>query len=505
MKKIIFLIFLVTALPIFLFSQPFKIKNGASLSPSGEFFALVVFVEIDYDEGPCLCGLNSSNDYPSTWPVVNGITQVPTDAHTYFNPSLSSYQNNPAFITDLYYQSSFGSYKLFGDYYPKVLKVNCNEVGHGNGLGLIVAKLNEEYQNGPLFTANNLPLSAFDTWTPTNRLQKINSSDGKIDLLYIIWRNNKFLNGCNGTDYSGFGVSLVSTTTPVAGLSGVNTVTSFNASNSAPGGYNITLMEHMHGTFGGNHWHSGGGAGVHTFVAVPMNYGLTAQSGRTMNAPSAWDRWMMEYQNPNKNFLISAQDISTGVEIDTENFSIDNFPNGYTFRLRDFISTGDAIRIKLPHINWQQNGDVKNQYIWLENHRMNSRFNKYTEAECADYGSHRYGTPGVYAYYQVGKDIKESSSSSILYNASPHSMPNALGSFILPITAEGNFDFKYRFDLIQPKLDICSNWNNVNIPVDKSQSLANPFTGFSDLFQTLDTDNDGFLYSEGDTIMYGLQ
>ncbi|MDQ3192083.1 MAG: hypothetical protein M3Q58_10855, partial [Bacteroidota bacterium] len=203
------LIILLFFISIIANAQLREMKNGVIIPPHGEFRALIVFVDIDYSQSVCPCNYGPGDDYAPSWPVINGVTQVPTDAHTYFNPNLTSFQSNPAFITDYFYQASFGSYKLFGDYYPKVIKVNCNEVNFGNGLNLILGKLQQEpLQNGTLYSASGLPLSAFDSWTPTAQgFQKLNTSDNKIDLLYIIWRNNKFLNGCGATDYSGFGVT----------------------------------------------------------------------------------------------------------------------------------------------------------------------------------------------------------------------------------------------------------------------------------------------------------
>lgn len=480
-----------------------RISNGVSIPAKGEIRVLLIFAEIDYSKGPCPCNDLPDNLGPaSNWPVVDGVTQVPADAHTYFNPNWRSYKRNPAFITDLFYEASFGTYKVFGDYYPKVFGIPCSEFKGGDGVNLILRKLNEESSvKETLYTGNGLPLKAFDQWTPTEAgLPKINEPDGRVDILYIIWKNNRFLNGCHTRDYSGYGLSQ-SRGIEFKDMKGINTRSSFNAAGSAPGGYNITLYEYMHGTFGGNHWHSGGGAGNHTFIAKPLNYGLTAQSGRTMNSCSAWDRWMMEYKHPDKKFLISAINSGTGEEIDTELITIENQPEGGTYILRDFVTSGDAIRIKLPFIDYEKDG-VKNQYLWLENRRMKSRFEKYTEEECSDYGKYRFGSPGIYAYIQVGKDAKEGGGE--LYSSYPLSHPNALGSFILPFTAEGNFDFCYRYDLSQPPQGICGNWLTPNIPVDKSCSRPNPFTGFSDLFQVIDANKNGVLYEGDDTIFIGL-
>jgi hypothetical protein len=480
-----------------------KISNGVCVPTKGDIRVLVVFAELDYSQEPCPCNNLPDNLGPdSNWPVVDGVTQVPNDADSYFSTDARSFKAAPGFITGLYHESSFGTYRLFGDYYPKVISIPCNDFRMGNdGVNLILKKLDEEPTvKGTLYTKHGYSLKDFDMWSAAPQgLPKANVPDGKIDILYIIWKNNRFLAECNTGGNSGYGLSAT-TGIPFKNMSGVNARSSFNAVHSAPGGYNVALYEYMHGPFGGNHWHSGGGAGNHTFIAPPSNYGLTGQAGKTMQSVSAWDRWMLDYKNPQKNYLISGLDPETANEIDTETISLQTHPDGLTFVLRDFVKTGDAVRIKLPYLN-DENKQVKNQYLWLENRLMKSKYEKYTEVECADYGRYRYGTPGIYAYLQIGKDVKEGGSD--IYASSPFSLPNALASFILPITAEGNFDFHHRRDLEQPGMWICGNWQNKNFPKDMSLSKPNPLTGFSDLFMTLDNNNDGALFS-GDKGGYGL-
>jgi hypothetical protein len=501
--KKIFLILLLTSYHLLTFSQnQLKISNGICVPTRGDIRVFVVFAELDYADGPCPCNNLANNFDPgSKWPVIDGITQVPIDAETYFSPDARSFKNNPAFITGLYHEASFGKYRIFGDYYPKVITIPCKNYQMGNdGVNLILQKLDEETTvKGTLYTKHGLTLKDFDKWTPTPQGQpKINVADGKIDILYIIWKNNRFITDCNTGGNSGYGLSP-STGIPFKDFKGVNARSSFNAVNSAPGGYNVALYEYMHGPFGGNHWHSGGGAGNHTVIAPPSNYGLTGQSDKTMQSVSAWDRWMLDYQHPLKTFLISALD-QEGKETDTETISLESHPDGGIFILRDFTITGDALRIKLPYLN-DVNKQVKNQYLWLENRLMKSRYEKYTEVECADYGRYRYGTPGIYAYLQIGKDVKEGGNE--IYASSPFSLPNALASFIVPFTAEGNYDICHRRDLEQPGMWICGNWQNKNYPKDMSCSKANPFTGFSDLFMVMDVNKDGVLYS-GEKGMLGL-
>lgn len=481
----------------------YSVSNGVSLPATDTVRVFVVFVEVDYSSGSC--PENLPDNINGNWPKdSSGKTLVPKDADSYFDYALNPGEKPKSYITDFYYQASFGNYILLGDYYPKVLTFSCNKIiAVNDGLNLVLQALKDESSvDSTLYSFHGLPLKSFDNWTITQAgLPKIKKPDGRIDLLYIIWRNNRFLGSMSTKDNSGFGVHPA-TGIPFQDMNGVNNVTSFNSGSSGFHGHYITIAEHLHAIIGGNNWHTAGGRGLHTFMFTPYSYGITGQFPATMQAPCGWDRWMMNWKNPEKKYLISALD-STKNEIATEQLSIENTPTGGTYILRDFMTTSDAICLKLPHINWQKNGDVKNQYLWLENRRMNTNLDQWYSQECADndYGKFPFGTPGMYAYIQVGKDIKSGTSS--IYSTLPQ-YPNALASWLFPVSAEGNYDFSYCWDNVQ-KADfgLCGNWGNINLPINKNKSLPNPFTGFSDLYDYVDYNNDGKLYS-GDDVQPGL-
>lgn len=481
----------------------YAISNGVSLPAMDTVRVLVVFAQIDFSTNGCPQGL--PDNFDSNWPVdTSGNHKPPADADTYFDFELKNGEEPKGYITDFYYQASFGKYVLLGDYFPDVITIPCNKVKIGNdGLEWILDSLkNKKSLDSTLYSSHGLPLSSFDNWTITDAgLPKIKKPDGNIDLLYIIWRNNRFLAGASTKDNSGFGVH-VATGIPFQDMKGVNNVTSFNAGHSGGHGYFITIAEHLHAIFGGNNWHTAGGRGDHTFPIIANSYGVTGQFFATMQAPCGWDRWMMDWKNPDKTYLISALDTNQN-EINTENISLDTDTSGGIYILRDFMTTGDAIRIKLPHIKWTKNGDTKNQYLWIENRRMNTKYDAYYSKGCADDNNARFptGTPGIYAYIQVGKDIKKGGADIYSYE---YSSPDALAGFLFPLTAEGNYDYYYDWDKIQEaNFSLCGNWGNRNLPVDVSKSKPNPFTGCSDVYDYVDFNNDGKFYS-GDDVQPGL-
>ena len=499
MQRICFL--LLFFISNYAFGQ-YAIRNGVSIPASDTLRVFVVFAELDFSQGPC--PNNLPDNLNGSWPIdKRGKTLLPLDANTFFDSALKPGQHPKGFITDYYHSASFGKYVLLGDYLPEVISVPCSKVRIGDNCVNTVLKMLDTLKStdGSLHTQNGYSLKDFDLWTPTeNGLPKIKSPDDRIDLLYIIWKNNRFLTTANTGGNSGYGVNA-SKGVAFKNMQGINNMASFNCNNTGSGAYTITIAEHLHGIFGGNHWHSAGGRGAHTFLATANSYGLTGQHPATMQAVSGWDRWMMHWKRADKKHVTSAYDLN-GNEMETDNISIETFPQGGNFVLRDFVETGDALRIKLPHINWQQKGDVKNQYLWIENRQMKTRFDEYLSGSCVntDEGNFPRGTPGMYAYIQVGKDIREGGK-DIYSGAYEH--PNGLASPFFPLSAEGNFDFYYDWDRIQQAQWIDCNWNNSNLPVNKKRSLPNPFTGFSDLYRYIDSNHDGVLYS-GDKLQAGL-
>lgn len=479
------------------------IRNGVSVPARDTVRVLMVFCEVDFNDGKCPNGIK--DDYlDGGWPIdKNGVSQIPEGAHTYFDVEVKP-DNHDGIVTGYYYEASFGEYVLLGDYLPEVVTIPCSQIRVGNnGLNQVLKVLDAKQSvNGTLKSAHGFELKDFDKWTPTPQGEpKLKEPDGMIDLIYLIWRNNRFLTSQNTFNNSGFGVTK---TRGVAfqDMKGVNNVTSYNSAEGSGGGaINITIAEHLHGIFGGNHWHSAGGRGYHTFLVPPGSYGLTGQQPASMQAVSGWDRWMMHWKLPHKKYVTSALD-EYGNEVKTDSITIETHPDGGIFELRDFVTTGDALMIKLPHIDWKQKGDVKNQYLWVENRRLITRFDEYISEACSDHGDGTYtkGTPGLYMYLQVGKDLREGGRE--IYSASMEAR-NGLASPFFPLTAEGQYDFYYLYDNILEGIGAACSWNNANIPIDVSRSLPNPFTGYSDLYRSVDSNFDGQLYS-GDRYQTGL-
>jgi hypothetical protein len=484
-------------------------RNGYSAPVRDTVRVLLIFAEVDYSGGGCPKNYRAPplND---EWGVENGITQIPGDVDILFDSDLPNSGTPNTFITSYYFDASMGNYIVLGDYYPKVVVVDCvnltkSPTNHANA---VIGKLNTI--NSDVTTASGKTLADFDLYSwdqnQTGEL-KNTGSNGAIDIMFIIWRNNQYMDSpltgsnneliqarCN----AGYGLTNTSTDGLKDMKGGVQLISSFNGCYGAESAIEITLAEYLHGIFGGNNWHTGAGKGAHTFFAPIGSFSITAQSGSASNIVSGWDRWFLEWEHPDKNSAdmeyITVGDQTIGEVV--SDISIESHPSGATFTLRDFVTTGDVIRIKLPHIDWINPGDLKNQYLWLENHQrfscfdFSGYFNGNDDPVCQEKlrlktlnECDEKWSKGIYAYIQVGKDKKVGSD---IYSASA-SKPNGLANWLFPLTAEGNFDFFYLLKEVLPANGAPCQWDNISIPIDKTLSLPNPFTGYSDVFQMIDS------------------
>jgi hypothetical protein len=499
------------------FDTNLRPENGASLPTQGELRIFLVFAEVDFSTGSTIIE-PAENKQKAIWPE----HRLPTDAESYFSHSFAPpLVGVTAYFSDM----SMGTYKVLGDYYPFPITVDCTQVPCG-GFGAdrdrvaktVVQALQLDHQGrhppsgspASIRTAHEYTLNAFDLWditpattAPAGR-QKLKIANGMIDALIIMWRNYDPVAGRLMTSGArGYGVAFAALGTPLeSGLTGdpndktdFENVGSFSAPNGGPGAIGLILAEYFHTLFGGNNWHTGSGAGEHTFQAPQGSFSLTAQSSSASDVVNGWDRQHLGWKHPAKQHLISALDERRS-EVPTD-VGIASLRQGGTFILRDFVATGDAIRIKLPHVRWNRLGAPKNQYLWIENHRLKSEFDRNNGISPGDrLDCHTPWKPGIYAYLQVGKDAKgqdlngDDSVDAVetnIYSWDPQH-PNGLASWLFPLTAEGNFDFYWRLDQVKESNPQPCQFGNDSIPFEKARSLPNPFTGGSEVFWQIDSD-----------------
>jgi hypothetical protein len=207
-----------------------------------------------------------------------------------------------------------------------------------------------------------------------------------------------------------------------------------------------------------NTGHMGGGGppDLGDLTTLTFNSGgwsLLGSAGSSLVSCNGFERWYLNWRGP--------QNDKYPVAAGNEPSDIQRSDTVRTIYLRDFITSGDVIRIKLPYLD----SGALNQYIWLENHQIHNNgkedFPAFWEKDCKD-----DGLPGIYAYYQVGKDIIESND---LYDFMP-----SLTDHLVPICADGNWDIS----LSSEKNAVCVAGGYTEI---QDYYRENPFSGYNDL------------------------
>ncbi len=190
----------------------------------------------------------------------------------------------------------------------------------------------------------------------------------------------------------------------------------------------IFTHEYAHFFLGGNEFHTSGGVTANdynqnTFIGAQWGYGLFNGGLTSCNG---YERWRLGwYGNTNNAYPIASNNENSDI--------LSEFTGEKTFTLRDFVTYGDVIRIRLPY---KDSEFASNQYIWLENHQSGKN-GKFDEPMYNQPGTCRdVAKAGIYSFYQVGKDILESTDPSLIY-------PTNEKDNLRIISAEGNYNVIY--------------------------------------------------------------
>lgn len=350
-------------------------RNGAALPAKGVIRVLVVFAEATGDDVPY-----------DTWPWQAG--QMPPNADQMFDPNLlfsnsdftgqnrvsrpgitpTTPPSRPTKIwSKFYYDASFENLVVLGDYYPELIQIPRASIQDKfHATELVLANL---ASRGALKSKTGLKIPEdFDSWTLTRNYdykEKINRPDGKIDNLMIIWRVNSAVSKMSNSGYTSYSTS---STLPV---NIYENICCFDFLSNV-----IISHEFSHNLLGGNSYHTGGGEGsTRHFMTGVSGYSIIASYYHNLVSCNAWDRYNLGWKSSANVPDIHAQSLNgstvngdityripSAAELQTS-----SAPTTQEYVLRDFITTGDAIRIKLPYL--QEGGNtVESQWIWVENH-----------------------------------------------------------------------------------------------------------------------------------------
>gem|GEM_PF-447267 len=428
-------------------------RFGYYLPASGTYRVLVIFVEVNYN------GVNSDPyaGIPSTnWPAGS----VPNYAGQMYDPNPGM---GTGIFTRYFEDASLNNLTVLGDYLidPNspggVLTVNETDIlALGGGFSsLPVAAMNAANALGTLTTSLGFSITDFDAITPTGFYEaKTLAPNASFDHVQFIYRNAPAYTLGNNTGFNN---------SPASGsLFGYN-VDSYdviNAFDEHP--LNILRHEFMHSLIGGNIYHNtGGGCGQDDYY-FPINSGYSLMSGTSLKSFCGWDRWHYQWKDPSRASVLMARDETNSMDVNGDLDAI-NYTQEGIYVLRDFASTGDVIRIKLPFLD---HGEFP-EWLWIENHlgaiNGGNEFDvfRWQGAPCIDDAPH-----GIYMQLQIDRNA------IVPPGIQPY---DGFANYIRPIPANGAYDFQY---------DPQTNNNCINqvltYPFEKLSQFNNPLTGTHD-------------------------
>lgn len=399
---------------------PFS-ENGWHLGPHGTIRILVLFAEVEYDRDP------SKDPQPaatSDWPK----GQLPAWRDKLFDPR--PLPEPQAMLSHYYHDISLGDYIVLGDYIDHMFTLRESDypaAANGNGANKLVI---QEANKLPAFhTAHGLAPADFDLWKEGGKpgIAKEPGPDTpySFDHVMVILRNSSLTHGQGSTDPGSSG--------PLHG-SNSDTQSRFGAMNGLP--FEILKHEFNHLLLGGNNFHSGGGnaAGfVSYFTSLQGGWSMMGAASSSLLTCSAWDRDRLGWRAKDACGRVNARNAQN----QCVNGDIDP-PAGDTgiYVLRDFVTSGDALRIRLPYLG----ADEFPQWIWIENHQTFARNGSPTDRfHWEETGNTCVGRapPGLYMQLQVDRDQKRGTD---IYGG--------FADYLHPLTAHGHFDLRLTDDTL---------------------------------------------------------
>ena len=386
-------------------------------------------------------------------------------------------------MTKYYQMASSGNYTVLGDYLLApdnggIFKVQTESI-------LAVEPDNQELMaavdqktGGDFITAHGLNnISYFDLWTcPDNEygLPKITpgtENPAKYDHVVFIWRNSAF-NGIGNYSYFSPGTML--------GYE-ANTYSWFGAYDKVP--TQIMIHEYAHLIYGGLDFHCGGGGwftGGDYWIPAIGGWSNLGLSGSSLLSWNAWDRLRLDWKAPGNQFTVSARNESNSVETNGDLDAANPSQSGI-YTLRDFVTTGDAIRIKLPFTNPESEYP---EYLWLENHNTFSMNHCEWDRFLWEDGNSciQPAVYGLYAYMQIDRETRQGATFEEVFKG--------YAMYLRPVTAEGFYDKEFEPATV-PNDCIGS---MPMYPFNRLPENANPLTGSGDQeFYAVDWNNDNVL------------
>ena len=440
------------------------IENGGVFTPKGDLRILVLFVTH---------GRKYDTIHAEEWPVgamfpnwMTGNSDRPfyCDYSEFSQDVYSDTTRKP--VSNFYYQMSNGLFRLIAEYYPDTITVELSDDDNWGSVNRkALQRMSSNYNWSRFDNRTNYPNYSYDN--------SESQPDSKIDYIVFCHRlkwewdtihpypdqmKRVPLKGANGFDGTGLWNESVG--------GGFYISDGFTLMTGWYDPIGIFPHEIGHVLYSGPHYGGGNSVCGKYFYTPSSGWGMM-NIMRNYTCALGWERYILDWTPQIKTSNISA-------DIDEASDLI--VTNGI-YTMRDFITTGDAIRIKLPTI------DGSHQYIWLENHQGVSTFDgaMHRGLFCGD-SSAEY-KKGLIAYIEGYSHVKDET----VVNLITH------GNAIRWLSRNGDFDYSF----IPTELQYGVICGNKTYPMFTDR--ANPLGGQSvNEHVRHDYDNNGYIRHNDD-------
>lgn len=436
-------------------------EHGWFLSPHGTLRVLVLFAEVVYDKEPERDPQPEGADH---WPKGH----LPVWKDEVFDPQPLAVPR--AMVTRYYHDISLGRFTVLGDHVDRLLRLRQSEYGSLRGANdLSRAAVAEANKLGALRTAHRLSVADFDLWKDARTAGAAKEagpdSPHSYDHVMLIVRNSGLTHGQGSTDPGSSG--------PLFGYES-DTQSRFGGMNALP--FEILKHEFNHLLLGGNNFHSGGGnASQFQSHFIPLQGGHSMMGGAScaLLTCCGWDRDRLGWRADGAPYRINARTVDgRWADGDLDPAAGDTG----VFVLRDFVTTGDALRLHLPGLP----DSIDQQWLWLENHLGTARNGSPTDRFHweADSRCITPMEPGLFALVQVAHEQR----------SGPDTYKGH-ADYLRPLPATGLFDLRLRGDTLPSD---CPFPGGRSMPFFADAPEANPLSGSHELeLPVYDRDGDG--------------
>ncbi|PKP46100.1 MAG: hypothetical protein CVT95_07575, partial [Bacteroidetes bacterium HGW-Bacteroidetes-12] len=360
---------------------------GNVFTPKGDLRILVIYAGFTNDNNK-IGGVNpnTGDTTVSIWPYydMNGdsLNTFPTNINETFYTNINQFSptNTDKSISNYYYQMSLPSgnpLKIVADVFPERINVPADIVNDNSGFGgwwnysnWVMDSIAVKYPNydwSPYDNRKNQPAYAFDNTDTVNY-----PPDNIVDYVVLVFRYNnqtcaldpnppllpQYPNTLCKNPYSNTSVANIPFKAFTDSLSNTYQIKHGYTTFSGINGLGRTAFYHElgHQLYNSPHYNAANGLVGRQFY-TNFGWGMMKSGGpHVFETALAWERWYLGWI-----------ELTTGAtQINTQIDTITDIQNGGIYILKDFATTGDVIRIKLPY--------VINQYLWLENHQGKNTF-----------------------------------------------------------------------------------------------------------------------------------